>query len=223
MTVSHEAARGCGYRKPSANGVGIYLVGPDTQQPCGRLPIPLTHCSCCGAGIKPSRGWTWIRPRELFGVPEKQCPPQRVNNKFTKAPCGSCALGTGMPEGQHGLLWVGEAFYPRPEDFTREAARMGLSRKLGALPRGFELGVTRVYLAHRRAVWNVETQQYTAGVFSSFVPVGIDLVVADDEHPPERAVQLAEHLGERARILRVVPQTQQTEMWPVEPPEEEES
>ena len=213
MTISCEARRGCGYRKPSKSGVGIYLVGPDTQLPCGRLPLPLTHCTCCGAGIKPSRGWTWINPRQLFGLPERPCPPQRVNNKFARLACGTCAAGGGMPEGQHGLLWIGEAYYPKPEDFTREAARLGLSRKLKALPRGFELGVTQVYLAHRRAIWNPETQEYTAGVFSTFRPVGIDLVVDDDAAPPERAVQLAEHFGDKARILKVVPLEKQTDLF----------
>ena len=51
-----EAKRGCGYRKVG----GLYLVSDGLGIPCDRLPITLEVCPCCGAGIKPARGWTWV-------------------------------------------------------------------------------------------------------------------------------------------------------------------
>lgn len=66
VTISTEQARGCGYRKPAKDGVGIYLVGDGLGAPCGLLPVPLGVCPCCGGGIKQTRGWTWITPQSLF-------------------------------------------------------------------------------------------------------------------------------------------------------------
>ena len=83
---------------------------------------------------------------------------------------------------------------------------MGVSRKVGALPRGFELGTTVVYLAHRFAVpAPMPGEEATPGVFSAFRPTGVDLVIEAGEAVPERAVRLAEQIGEGARIVQVIP------------------
>jgi hypothetical protein len=63
IEVRAEGERGCGRRKPG----GIYLMGGKPSMPCGRLPFPLDRCPACDHGIKPSRGFTWISPRSLFG------------------------------------------------------------------------------------------------------------------------------------------------------------
>ncbi len=201
-----EARRGCGYRRPSKDGVGIYLIGDALAEPCGRLPFPLTVCPCCSAGIKPARGWTWIVPRQLFGVIDRPC-SARAGGRFVKSSCGNCALGGALPEGRHGLLWVGEAFYATPLSFTREAAQLGVSRKINAIPKGFKLGETLVYLAHRYAVirQTEDGPQAGPGVFQIFRPTGVDLVIDPDAtEAPERAVRLAEQLGAGARIVQVV-------------------
>lgn len=234
MEIVHqtEARRGCGYRKPSKNGLGIYLIGDALSEPCGRLPFPLTVCPCCSAGIKPSRGWTWIVPEQLFGAPAAPCwlarkdsaggpKPPRLHS-LTKASCGLCPLGGGLPTGRHGLLWVGEAYYPTPHAFTAEAARLGVSRKLAAVPQGFELGTTRVYLAHRHAVVR-QTEDGPVGapgVFQIFKPTGIDIVIDPQaDEAPERAVKLAERLGQGARIIQVVrDEDTQTELFDQESP-----
>jgi hypothetical protein len=52
-----------------------------------------------------------------------------------------------------GLLWIGERFYPTPNDFTWEAAQLGISRRIAAVPRDFRLGVTWVLLAHPKTVF----------------------------------------------------------------------
>lgn len=193
---SVEKARGCGFRKPSASGVGIYLIGPAQGSPCGKLPLPLHRCPTCDQGIKPARAWTWIEPRKLFA-------PGACKLQDNRLLCAACPLGGAMPEGRHGLLWVGEAFYPTPHDFQREAQAMGISRKLSALPKGFALGQTWVYLAHRQAI--VTEDGPVAGIFSCFRPTGVDLVIDPDaSEAPERAVRLAEQIGDGARIIQVV-------------------
>jgi len=62
LRVSEEGPRGCGYRKTG----GIYLVCDGPGHPCEILPMEMHVCSTCDQGIKPSRGWTWINPEELF-------------------------------------------------------------------------------------------------------------------------------------------------------------
>ena len=116
-TVYDEPARGCGFRKKG----GIYLVSDGLAAPCGRLPIPLDVCPCCGAGIKPTRGWTWIQPRMII---EKTEPPACSGDY-----CTECPVGGDIPE-RAGLLWIGEKFYATVEQFEIEAARLGVSRRI---------------------------------------------------------------------------------------------
>jgi hypothetical protein len=236
VVVSVESARGCGYRKPGKSGVGIYLIAEGLSSPCGRLPLPLEICPCCSGGIKPTRGWTWITPRLLFGSPQamdalagtaRRC--ELAGMRLVGGPkpgalsviksgdhpdeCASCPVGGALPDGKHGLLWVGGAFYKTPADFTTEARRMGVSRKLSALPRGFKLGETWVYLAHREALGLPDSEQRIAGIFSAFKPTGVDLVIEIDPsaacNVPERAEKLAEEIGDGARIVKVVRDTDQ--------------
>ena len=205
VVISKEQARGCGFRKPSAGGVGIYLVGPGLGEPCGKLPLPLDVCPCCHAGIKPSRSWTWIVPSQLFANTPACKLVATVKKKLPfaePAQCLVCPVGTAPP-GRHGLLWIGESFYDTPSEFMREAARMGVSRKVSAVPKDFKIGETWVYLAHRFAVQDLDNGKMTPGVFTIFKPTGIDLVIEDEHDVPERATKLAEQIGEGARIVRV--------------------
>jgi hypothetical protein len=112
-----------------------------------------------------------------------------------------------MPEGRHGLIWIGEHHYSNPHEFLAEASRMGVSRKIKAVPKGFELGKTHVYLAHRFAVPTGALDDkgrpvMGPGVFSTFMPTGIDLVIADKDQVPAKAEKLAEQYG--ARVIQVV-------------------
>lgn len=221
--TSIEQRRGCGFRKPSKSGVGIYLVGPDVSAPCGRLPFPLQSCPCCGGGIKPARSWTWITPKELLHPPEVPFQCKRTEGDFAQQAdfnaCFGCPMGRNTPSGQHGLLWIGEKFYPTPTDFVREARMMGVSRKVGAIPRGFVLGETVVYLAHRKAVpiFDEDDPRMEPGIFSTFKPTAVDLVVNDLDGVPDRAERLAARIeadktsDTTVRIIEVV-QAHQTEV-----------
>jgi hypothetical protein len=220
--TSIESPRGCGYRKPSKGGVGIYLVGPSEAVACDRLPFLLEACPCCGGGVKPSRSWAWIEPRALLGVNmgEHWKTPEDWKSKCSLAHCMACPMGLGAPEGRHGLIWVGEGFYPTPQDFMREAGRMGVSRKLPALPKGFELGKTVVYLAHRKVVPAVmdaegkeEVEKAKKGIFTAFRPTGVDLVIEDENTIPERAKKIVEKLDNpRVRLVKVIKAGEQTEL-----------
>lgn len=167
IQIRIEGRRGCGYRKPG----GLYLVSDGPGVPCGKLPIALHVCPTCGAGIKPSRGWTWIDGTALAA--ESPCRAK---------PCRPfCALS--QPMGRVGLLWIGEQFYATPQEFQHEAERMGISRRLSAVPKDFVLGRTWIWLAHRKVEIGGEPQ---AAVFRVFLPDRIEQVVTGDE--PDEAI-----------------------------------
>jgi hypothetical protein len=191
IEIRNDQKRGCGYRKPG----GLYLVSDGPGVPCGRLPVALERCPTCDQGIKPSRGFTWVDAGEI--MTKRSCAAKA-------AQCMACPTITG----RHGLIWVGEQFYPSPEAWTREAATQGVSRRIGALPKDFQLGETWVLVAHRKAIPVVpcgeavdlvdtcgrrtghlgehhRDREYIPGVFHAFKPSAIEYVVRGDETPEE--------------------------------------
>lgn len=226
-----EGKRGCGYRKPGRTGVGIYLVGSGVGFVCGRLPFPLHVCPCCGGGVKFSRGFTWITPSRLFAPDvDPVCDPNKaykVPREISRVPgplsmAGGCRRScymNGELQGQHGLLWVGERHYT-PDQFTREALAMGVSRRLPSVPLELKFGETVVFFAHNKAIQRLEQdengQQIVVadpGVFFAFKPQGVDLVV-DPSDVPDRAINILERVnrdneGDPARLVEVMPEQEQ--------------
>jgi hypothetical protein len=98
-----------------------------------------------------------------------------------------------------GLLWIGAAFYPTPEAFMEEAQRMGVSRRISAVPRDFKVGETWVALAHPKAIPGecehgapagfpctkcadgVSGGQWRGGVVTFFRPRSLEYVVTHDD------------------------------------------
>lgn len=179
-TVS-DRRRGCGWRKEG----GLYLVTDAPGQPCGKLPIPLHTCPVCGAGIKQARGWTWIDGDAIAATQ-----PCRFKNGGDHRCLGACPLDTPYNHiGRAGLLWIGEAYYQTPDAWLQEAQTQGISRRIKAVPRGFEIGTTWVMLAHSKAVF--EARPWAAdpdavmepgpGIFHVFKPREIQYVVKGTE------------------------------------------
>ena len=163
-----EAKRGCGYRKVG----GTYMMGGGAGIICGRLPLPLEVCPTCGGGIKQSRGWTWIEPVELFAGTD--C---RLEGRCSQCPGTDFSL-----MGRCGLLWIGKSFYPTVEHFLQESSTMGICRRISAIPRGFVLGETWVFLAHPEAMTVIDEegeQRKAAGIFRIFKPIRIEKIVTE--------------------------------------------
>lgn len=170
--MATEKKRGCGYRKIG----GLYLVTDGGGSPCDRLPFELDVCPTCGGGIKPARGWSWFSPAGLFlddhlgGIGAETVIGEgdfSEHEGFTPCSCpDACPVchvrkhfewrsddGADGPDKDYiraGLLWVGEQHYPRPQDFAAESALQGISRRISTLPKGFIVGHTWVFLAHRK-------------------------------------------------------------------------
>lgn len=124
------------------------MVSSSLAAPCGKLPLVIKTCPCCGAGIRPARGWTWINPRPLAAsVKCKYLPSVEVVGKEKSC---LCVLDENRCPERAGLLWIGEKFYPYPEVFIRETLTQGVSRRVAAIPRDFVAGETWVFLAHRK-------------------------------------------------------------------------
>jgi len=178
-----EARRGCGYRKEG----GLYLVGDAFGDSCHRLPFELHVCPTCGRGVRRSRAWTWIDGIKLF-VPVCEVAPHCsacvVCSPYLLLPTDEVKEGEERPNrGKSGLIWVGEKYYRFPETFIAEANRMQISRRIKAVPQGFVLGETWVFLAHVKAIFSREDGKvtYTPGIFRAYRPTGIEYVVKGDE------------------------------------------
>lgn len=178
-----DSKRGCGWRKP-----GLYLRADGAGGFCGKLPLLLDVCPCCHGGIKASGGWTWIDPRPLFK--RKQCCHAK-DPLVSKAQCTLCPLN--KPPAYAGLLWVGGEYYKTPEDWIAEAQKLGVSRRIAAVPRNFKLGEDWVMMAHREAIEpKLKGDPKRPGIFNVFRPTAIEYVVNGDETP-----EMIERLIER--------------------------
>lgn len=192
ITTSYESKRGCGFRKPG----GLYLVSGLSFGACGKLPLPLTVCPCCHAGIKPARGWTWVSD-ELF--------------KGRICELNECVKGCVPFDGsvtKFGLIWIGEKYYPTPQQFMKEGLAQGISRRINSVPKDFVLGETWVLLAHRKAIRNMESledEDRTPGIFTAFKPERIEYVVKEDDD--QEKLDRLEKRG--ITLIDVVPKVEQ--------------
>lgn len=116
-----EAKRGCGYRKAG----GIYLVGDLSG--C----VPVDYLPTC-IDYPFTRSATWAEPARLLqGVPAGEATGLRLQERLL-------------------LMWVGSAHYT-PESFMEEAKRMGVSKRIAAIPEDAKKGDV-VALAHPGAM-----------------------------------------------------------------------
>ncbi len=171
IITSYEEKRGCGYRKQG----GLYLVSGSLSDSCQKLPIPLIVCPTCHAGVKPSRGWTWVGFQLI-----KDAPCTKLIEDFHKDayPCTGCPPFDGSVE-RFGLLWIGEKFYKTPYEFNKEAITQGISRRINYIPKDFVLGETWVLMAHRKCI--PDGEDFIPGIFCVFRPTTIEYIVKDDD------------------------------------------
>jgi hypothetical protein len=180
-----EARRGCGYRKVG----GLYLVCDPSGFSCDRLPFNLLICPTCGQGIKFSRGWTWVFPYDLFKGDHKNC--------HCPEECPVChPIKMGR---RAGLMWVGKAYYT-PGTFIQEAGKLGVSKRIHSVPRGFKPGETWVLLAHQTAgsVFTEETLFKTEpcpAIFYAFIPQRIEKIVTETQHYNKEEMKKLENRG----------------------------
>jgi hypothetical protein len=197
-----EAKRGCGYRKAG----GLYIVAGGVGEACERLPVPIIACPTCDQHVKQSRGFQWHKPGFLLAGAK---PCQHVSGH-----CHRCAVccpelieRNAVPSDKVGLIWVGEQFYPTPDDWAKEACKLGVSRRVSAIPKGLVVGRTWVLVAHPKAIAEqvkvkkegelaeTEDTKYTPAIFQAFVPERIELIVTPSMKKQEWVKELVEKQG----------------------------
>ena len=170
VKVLKEGRRGCGFRKAG----GIYLCSDDPEIPCALFPLPLAPCSKCGAVIKPFRGYKWIDPKRLM---RRSCPRRKAKSRDPAC----CRLDEFS--GKAILMWVGDEFYSTPAEFRRECRMLGLSRRIRCVPKGFQVGHTWLFLAHRFVIHPKAggTGKAKPGIFTALCPTRMEYVVRGNE------------------------------------------
>lgn len=183
IKVVQDHKRGCNWRTKRG---ALYLMSSGLSMVCGRLPIELEVCPCCGRGIKQSRQFQWVEADEII---------RQAEHDSCKTPngCDFCPIGralNGGELGRAGLIWVGEMHYPTPEDYIEESRKYGVSRRINMdqVPRGFEIGKTWILLAHSKAIVKAEFGQpveYKGCIFSMFKPDRIEVICDGTETAEE--------------------------------------
>jgi hypothetical protein len=133
--MAAEPRRGCGYRKIGAT----YLECDARAFACGVLPFELAPCPLCDHRPPFTRGIQRITPRNILHQ-AKPCsaPPSH---------CEACPAGKAMEAETAGLMWIGDRFYTVTE-FNEEANRLGISKRVPAIPQWLEIGKTWIFLAY---------------------------------------------------------------------------
>ena len=169
--MTQEPRRHCGDRKIG----GIYFRNdPGDNFSCISLPYNVTTCPCCFEGIKFSRSYKWIIPSKLFVDIDKTC------SGFIESSCpikNNCPLKTNE---KSGLMWVGNQFYT-PEEFTEEAIQFGVSKRIAAVPKNFQIGKTWVFLAHKLGGRDILNRKVPA-IFYVFKPTRIEKIVSETQY-----------------------------------------
>lgn len=197
-----EKKRGCGYRKEGA----MYLVGFGIPVECDRLPYELTTCPVCGAGVKQSRGFTWLNWFKFAGKHEG------CKDKFL------CPLCDPKEGDIFGLMWVGKKYYT-PESFVEEAIKMGVSKRIAQIPNKLKLGRTRILVAHPEAVTNicprynnpvamntcdtcnwredclVKNKPAAPGIFYSFIAQRVEKIITKEQSEDEETIEKLKKRG----------------------------
>lgn len=205
-----------GHRKAG----GIYIVTDGLGEPCERLPLPLDCCPTCGAGVQQTRSFRWIATDLVFRNPRiRPCAvssdrPSKGTSDF-HSHCHRCVICTpalfeahAQPKDQAGLLWVGEKFYPCADAWAQEAAQMGVSKRIAAIPKGLVVGKTFVFVAHPTAIREKVERPPAGGellgkqeiverpgVFHVFVPKRIELVVTPSMKKEKWVKELVDNNG----------------------------
>jgi hypothetical protein len=167
-----EPRRGCGYRKIG----GLYMCAPSPNLSCCRFPFKLHICPTCNQGIKQSRAPQWFNPAPFM---LEQC-------QFYQP---MCPHRHGWLAGERALLiWIGEKYYGSPDHFLDEAKRMGISRRIKSIPRGFVLGETKVFFAHPHCTFTTADGgvEYGPGCFGMVIPTRFELIVTDKPTPKQK-------------------------------------
>jgi len=179
-----ETRRGSGFRKVG----GLYLVCDGIGFGCDRIPLAIVPCSTCGSEPRFSRGMAQINPAELWGD-HQLISKIGVDVKVTLCKeKGAKGCSVCRPGEKAYLMWVGSEY--TAESFRLEAAAMGISKRIHALPKSFVMGEDLVFLAKKNLMppdeqqWLGDEVYYekrggSPAVFMAFRPTRLEKIMPD--------------------------------------------
>ena len=97
------------------------------------------------------------------------------------------------------LMWVGYEHYPTIGAFVDEAKRLGLSKRIGRLPQGVEIGKSRLFFAHDEGC-----PPEASVVFGHALISGIEVLARDEDESSERVEAASARLHVEPETIRVV-------------------
>ena len=177
--------RGCGFRKAG----GFYLFGDKSagiSLVCDRLPLEIPTCPRCGETIRFSRGIQEIDFLNIFENHNELIPCKCPKN------CPACYPETVLPseDGEDcvntWLMWVGQDY--TTDSFVDEAQRLGTSKRIPYLPKGFRIGADWVFLARhnggKRTIAvevNGRVTRMSDVIFYAYRPTALELIITEDQ------------------------------------------
>ena len=186
IQVRIEGPRGCGYRWKRG---ALYAVSSRATRPCGKMPVPVSRCPCCGEGISFSRAWRWL------DEPWKWWENIKCDlGDDSERACNNCPLRDGYQMPGAYLLWIGEQHYPTPQAWVEESLRMGISRRIAGdqIPRNLVVGETHILVAHSKAISTLPSEltmgakvEHKPGIIAMFIPQHIEVLVDGTEGDEE--------------------------------------
>jgi hypothetical protein len=154
--MAQELRRLSGYRRIG----GLYLTGTLYKWP-GK-PVQIMPCPTCGVKIGLSRNLT------------------RITEAYFHMLTGALEA----PSGSNYLAFVSKHFYPKVEDFEKEALERGVSKRVPFVPKDLIIGRTCIYLAHEDA------SGLSFSIFGWFIPNQIEKLVWESKATPALYKQL---------------------------------
>jgi len=118
------------------------MIGDGLSVSCIGMPRIVVPCPTCGEGMRQFRGTRWIDAKHFFGG---DCVAHGLVD-MRPTYCQSCVF----EQTKVLLTWVGDKFYT-PETFVSEAHKLGVSKRIPAVPNDFVPGSTWVLIAHPSA------------------------------------------------------------------------
>jgi hypothetical protein len=99
---------------------------------------------------------------------------------------------------RYGFMWVGKEY--TPASFGKEAAEMGVSKRIHKLPKGLVLGKTWIMLAHREVpIYKghfgenglaKQEPEFKPAIFYGFQPTRIEKLIWKSQATPKRLKRL---------------------------------
>lgn len=190
VKILSKTRRGCGTRKVG----GTYLFfAASVVQFCHRLPFGIPDaCPCCGEHLRQIRSVQVIDPKKLF---------RDAEDTLCSNACPIC-----HPPTHGGIMWVGKKYYT-PLQFSEEAHKYGISKRIGNVPKGIVKG-DLIFFAHPEAVEvQTETGQshldgtpevtkiHLPGVFLAARLTEIQRVITEEQANDEELIRDLEERG----------------------------